>query len=236
VAILDVGATLVTGPSRGPASRIATRAGLDASGKAALREGLMTRPFATPQEVAEFAGSLEATAGELERAVLDVWFAQRNEAEPIAGAATALADLHAHGLRIAVISNIWKPYLDAVRSHFGEFLDEHVAPELQLFSFAEGHAKPAHDLFALALERADVAPSEAVMIGDSYAEDMTPAAALGIGTVWVLHRPYRERDDLVRVLNGEALAPSHVVSSIGEVTGDLVLSVLARSPHPADAR
>lgn len=236
LAILDIGATLVTGPSRGPASRIATSAGLDATRKAALREDLMTRPFASPGEVVGHADPLGGPAAErLDRAVREVWSAQRHESQPIEGAIRAVRDVHEHGLRLAVVSNIWEPYLESVREHLGALLDAHVAPELQLFSFREGYAKPAPELFLRALERAGVDPGEAVMIGDSYAEDIAPAAALGIATVWVLHRPQRELGDLTRVLNGEMPAPSRAIASIGELTGELAMSVLARSPGPVHA-
>ena len=234
--ILDIGATLVSGPTRGPASRIAARAGLDETRKLALREGLMTRPFTSPREVVAFTQALDGPIVEqLDRAVADVWHAQEREAEPIADAAEAVRRLHEHGLRLAVISNIWRPYLRSVRTHFGELFDAHVAPELQLFSFREGFAKPAPELFRRALERAGVAAADAVMIGDSYAEDIAPADALGIGTVWVLHRPQREVGDVARVLNCEARGASRTVRSISEVTVGLVASVLARSPASAHA-
>ena len=55
------------------------------------------------------------------------------------------------------------------------------------------------------------------MVGDSYAEDIEPAAALGMSTVLVLHRPRREAADLVRVLNGEAPRPSRTIQSIAEL-------------------
>lgn len=232
--ILDIGATLVSGPSRGPASRIATRTRLGETRKLALREALMTKPFASPREVVAFVQALDGPAIEqLDRAVQEVWDAQEREAEPIADAAEAVRRLHEHGLRLAVISNIWRPYLRSVRAHFGELLDAHVAPELQLFSFREGRAKPALELFRRVLELADVAAADAVMVGDSYAEDIAPADALGIGTVWVLHRPQREVGDLTRVLNREARGASRTVRSISDVTVGLIASVLARPPAPA---
>lgn len=236
LAILDLGATLVTGPARGPWSRIAERLGLDAMHKAALREALMTTPFERPEEVAAFLHARGAPGGAaIERAVAEVWSAQCTEAEPIAGAADALAGLRAHGIPLAVISNIWPPYLEAVRVHLGAFLDAHVAPELQLFSFRERCAKPAPELFRRVLERAGVAPAEAVMIGDSYAEDVEPAARLGIPTVWVLHRPQRERSDLTRVLNGEAPAPGRALAAIAGLTPDVLASALAPASRPVHA-
>jgi FMN phosphatase YigB (HAD superfamily) len=233
LAILDIGATLVTGPAQGPAARIAARAGLDATGKATLRYALMTRPFSSPEEVIAFAGALDGKSMEhLDDAIHDVWAAQQEESQPIVGAAKALLDLRESGFELAIISNIWRPYLSSVRRHYGPFFDEHVAPELQLFSFREGRAKPTLELFLRAVELAAVDPTMAVMIGDSFAEDIEPAAAVGIRTLWVLHRPQREVADLARVLNGEAHAPTRTVRSIAAVSGDLVASVLAHPTRP----
>jgi HAD superfamily hydrolase (TIGR01509 family) len=188
----------------------------------------MTTPFEHPDEVAAFLRARDSNLGaDLEQAVDEVWTAQRHEARPIAGAAEAVRALADSGLRIAVISNIWAPYLDAVRAHFGDFLDDRVDAALQLFSFRQGCAKPAPALFLRALEVAGVEPAAAAMIGDSYAEDIEPAALLGLRTVWLLHRPEREAADLERVSNGAAPTPSRTLNSIAELTPDLVAAALA---------
>lgn len=235
LAIVDLGATLVTGPARGPWSRIAERLSLAPAVKASLRDALLTRAFERPGEVAAFLRAAGAPNGaDVERAVEAVWTAQTREAEAIASAPAALERLRAAGLRLAVISNIWWPYLQSVRAHLGAVLDACVEPQLQLFSFREGAAKPSPELFRRALERAGAVPDEAVMIGDSYAEDVEPAARLGLATVWILHRPQREAADLVRVLNGEAPAPGRVLSSIADLTADTVAAAV-RHPSVADA-
>jgi HAD superfamily hydrolase (TIGR01509 family) len=208
LAILDIGATLVTGPPKGPAARIARRLGLDDEDKAALRQVLMSTPFTAPEEVS-------AHLGGGDQAIAEIWAAQEAEAHPIAGAADALERLRATGTRIALISNIWRPYLTSVRTHFGDFFDEHIPPELQLFSYREGHAKPAPEMFQRVCRAAGVQPQECVMVGDSYAEDIEPAAMLGMQTTWVLHRPDREAAHLARVRNHEAPQPSRVISAIG---------------------
>jgi FMN phosphatase YigB (HAD superfamily) len=74
------------------------------------------------------------------------------------------------------------------------------------------------------------------MIGDSYAEDIEPAAVLGLRTVWVLHRPAREAADLARVLNGDAPGPSRAVATIEQVTPELVLELTDAARPRANAR
>jgi HAD superfamily hydrolase (TIGR01509 family) len=218
--ILDIGAPLVTGPSRGPASRIAEGLGLDGAQKRALHAGLMTRPFEAPGEVAAFVSELGIEV-DPDHTVREVWEAQCTEARPIDGAAAALEGLRERGVRLALISNIWAPYLHAARACHGAFFDAHVAPELQLFSYREGIAKPAPELFERVLERAGVAPAEAMMVGDSYAEDIAPAAALGLRTTWVLHRPEREAEQLARVLNADAAPPTRAITAIADLPNEI---------------
>jgi FMN phosphatase YigB (HAD superfamily) len=91
--------------------------------------------------------------------------------------------------------------------------------------------KPDTEFFLHALREADVRPSDAIMVGDTYKNDILPAIELGMKTVWVLHRPDKERTALVQVLNGDAPAPSVTLSSIGELCADL-LRRLERDGNP----
>jgi HAD superfamily hydrolase (TIGR01509 family) len=206
--ILDIGSTLVTGPSSGPASRIARRLGLGDEQRRALHHALMTMPFASPREVAAFAGVAPG-------AVEEVWAAQEGEAEPLDGARAAIEQI-SEGSQIALVSNIWQPYLTSVERHLGDLFAAHVEPRLRLFSFREGHAKPAPVIFRRALARAGVAAEDAVMVGDSYREDIEPARALGMETVWVRSRPDKEPP--------AALAPGRTVASIAELAGSVALA------------
>lgn len=183
LAVLDIGGTLVTGPDRGPARRIAELAGLDDEQRRALHAALMTQPFEAPEQAAAFASHAFGPAAA--RATTEVWEAQLSEAEPVEGAPAALEALLDRGLRLALLSNIWRPYLDSVRHHLGPFFDEHIPEALQVFSFRVGLAKPDPRLFTRVLEAARVDPAGAVMIGDSYDKDIAPAAELGMGTVRV---------------------------------------------------
>jgi HAD superfamily hydrolase (TIGR01509 family) len=225
--VFDIGATLVAGPDAAPWSRLASELELKAAEKAMLRESLMTRAFLTAGELATFiADAVGIDVGASLPAIERLWGAQMGESRPLEGAARAIERLYAAGLRLAVISNIWLPYLASVRTHFGSLFDHCVAPELQLFSFEQGLAKPAPELFARVLERSRAKAGETVMVGDSYFEDIAPAVRLGMGTVWVLHRPERERPALTAVLNAEAPAPAVTVASIAELDAATVRRAL----------
>ena len=52
-------------------------------------------------------------------------------------------------------------------------------------SAEEGVSKPDKRIFELALQRAGCTAAEACMVGDRLDNDITPAAEMGMSTVWV---------------------------------------------------
>lgn len=116
--------------------------------------------------------------------------------------------------------------MSGVRKHFGQLFDHHVPREHQAFSYREGVAKPSGALLVRALDTWRSVPHLVVMVGDSYTEDIVPAANLTISTIWVLHRPAKEMSSIVRVLNGEAAGPSRAVSSVADVDADMIRSII----------
>jgi FMN phosphatase YigB (HAD superfamily) len=214
VIFIDVGATLVGADVQGPATRIGELLGLDRERRRALRKALMTTDFRGPGEVAEhLVGFLGVEAAAATDAARQIWDAQEDDARPLAGAPGALARL-AEGRRLGLISNIWRPYLESVRRSYGALFDAEIEPRLQLFSFELGLAKPDPEIFAEALRRAGVAPARAAMVGDSYDEDIAPAAALGMETVWVLTRPDDQAEVIAGVSEGTLPPPSLTVESL----------------------
>jgi HAD superfamily hydrolase (TIGR01509 family) len=225
--ILDIGATLVQGPARGPAGRIARALGLLPDQKTALHRDLMTMPFGGPDEVAAhvtrmFGGPTQPA----ERAVADVWAAQEVEPSPIGGALEAVAGLAHAGYPLALASNIWLPYLTGVRRHFGGFFDRWIPEPRQALSFRAGHKKPSPALFEAVLRAAGTPAHRAVVVGDSYRNDMAPAAALGARTVWVLHQPADELNHVVGVINRRLGPPSTTLCSIAELAPATIASVM----------
>ena len=218
--ILDIGSTLVTGPPRGPATRIAELAGAHKEAVQRIHGVLMTSDFSGPYEAAaalvEVAGVGET---ELVAAVASVWQSQRTDARPIPGAADALRRLVQGGTRLALLSDIWPPYLESVRASYGELFDQHIPSRLQLFSFREGIGKPSTELVSRLLNRAGVTPAAAVMVGDSYRKDVEPAVALGLGTVYI--RPHTAPAR-------EAPLAARRLPTVADLDLDLVTSVLDR--------
>lgn len=82
------------------------------------------------------------------------------------------------GCRLGLISN-FEGWLEEmlVELEVGHIFD------ISIISGLEGMEKPDPAIFALALERAGVAPADAVHVGDSPVMDVEPAAAAGIHAV-----------------------------------------------------
>jgi HAD superfamily hydrolase (TIGR01549 family) len=88
----------------------------------------------------------------------------------------AIEVLRAHGLRIGLISNGQRDLEEFARHHE---LDVDVA----VGSKSHGRTKPHASIFRHALAVLEVEPEEAVMVGDSYADDIEGARALGIRAI-----------------------------------------------------
>jgi HAD superfamily hydrolase (TIGR01662 family) len=94
----------------------------------------------------------------------------------------ALERLTASGVRIGVISNSHRP-LDAFLSHFE--LAQTISAAVS--SAEHGLMKPHPSIFHAALRRLNVAPADAVMVGDQVRHDVEGALRAGLRGVF-LHR------------------------------------------------
>ena len=84
-----------------------------------------------------------------------------------------LAVLRDAGLRIGLVSNGQRD-LEEFALHHGLDVDACVG------SFSHGRVKPHRSIFDAALAALDARPAEAAMVGDSYADDIEGARALGM--------------------------------------------------------
>lgn len=112
--------------------------------------------------------------------------------------------------RIGIVSN---NLLDEQRDKldfcgFGPFVDELIVSD------AFGVSKPDPALFRIALDRLDVGPGEAVMVGDSWAADIVGAHRAGIRAIW--YNPSRKPmpSGPTGVVEIQALVPASAIASI----------------------
>lgn len=95
--------------------------------------------------------------------------------DDVQGVLTELAD---RGFIIGVISNSHRS-LDAFKEHFS--LDDVISTAVS--SAEHGYMKPHRSIFETALERAGVAATQAIMVGDSLKADIEGALAVGMRAV-----------------------------------------------------
>ena len=88
----------------------------------------------------------------------------------------ALEALRAHGLRIGLVSNGQRDLDEFARHHS---LDVDVC----VGSLRHGRVKPHRSIFDAALAALEVVASDAAMVGDSYADDIEGARALGMRAI-----------------------------------------------------
>lgn len=91
-----------------------------------------------------------------------------------------LRELHGLGLRLGLISNSHR-CLASFQSHFE--LEGLIAAAIS--SSDHGYMKPHPSIFEAALRLLGVSPPEAIMVGDSYAQDIQGARRLGMRGVLV---------------------------------------------------
>ncbi len=87
-----------------------------------------------------------------------------------------LARLRAAGLRIGLVSNSARDVHEFARHH-GLDVDA------GLSSFQHGRTKPHASIFRAVLELLEVAPADAVMVGDQVADDIDGALAVGMQAI-----------------------------------------------------
>jgi putative hydrolase of the HAD superfamily len=166
---------------------------------------------------------LEGFGVEVDDAALDRFLAAEHAAwEPARqmGAQThALLDsLRDRGLATGLVSNAFDPgwllHGDLARMGLAERLDAAV------FSSEIGKRKPHPAIFEEVLTRLDVAPGEALFVGDRRYEDVRGAKELGMATVLAL---WFRADDDERGLDPdfEAFTPMDVLNVVRRLTNEI---------------
>ena len=90
----------------------------------------------------------------------------------------ALATLRSAGLRIGLVSNSARDVREFARHH-GLEVDAGIS------SFHHGRTKPHASIFRAVLDLLGIEPPEAVMVGDTIADDIEGAVALGMRAILV---------------------------------------------------
>jgi HAD superfamily hydrolase (TIGR01662 family) len=90
----------------------------------------------------------------------------------------ALAALRAAGLRIGLVSNSSRDVAEFARHH-------ELDVDAGISSFHHGRIKPHASIFRAVLDLLEVEPADSVMVGDTIADDIEGALALGMRAILV---------------------------------------------------
>ena len=172
------------------------RAGLTALGREGEAEEL-TRRFAAellprleapdaPATV-DYRAELQALLGESDETRLDAYLVAEHDAwapaTQLQAETHALLDaLHGLGLKLGLVANGWPETGKLLRRDLDRLgVSERL--DVAVFASDAGARKPERAIFEQALTALDVAPEQALFVGDRLVEDIQGAAALGLTTV-----------------------------------------------------
>ncbi|EFL53144.1 HAD-superfamily hydrolase, subfamily IA, variant 1 [Solidesulfovibrio fructosivorans JJ]] len=143
-------------------------------GAADCYQAIMTRDAT----LAEFAS--EAGLPQEEKTLLETHVAEEVRSMRLfPEVSQTLQALRGHGLKIAVVSNLAKPY----GAPFLELLP--FAPDARAFSYEVGARKPEAPIYRYAWEGLGCVPDELLMVGDSLQNDYQAPQALGLHALWL---------------------------------------------------
>lgn len=132
---------------------------------------------------------------------------------PFAGAIETLEEIHARGIRMALLTNGEAKYQRRSVERYG--LDRYF--DCIVIEGEFGVGKPDERVFLHAMQALSCSPGTTWMVGDSLEADIVPAVALGLHAVWVNadgvnspagaevrpHRVVGAIDELVEIVSGE---------------------------------
>ena len=161
-------------PARYPEARLAAVATLERHPELRHDEELW---FAFTERIVRGMGGDSDAARDLAVEMTRAWERSENfdlyeDVRPVLGT------LRGHGLKLGLVSNGGREIADFVAHH-------RLDVDCAIASRAHGWTKPHESIFLAALDRVDVDPADAAMVGDSVEDDIEGALALGMGAVLV---------------------------------------------------
>ncbi|MCH8744382.1 MAG: HAD family hydrolase [Chloroflexi bacterium] len=144
-----------------------------------------------------------SVTSDLARRIWEMASSVPKEFTPFGDTVTALSQLHADGYQLGIISNLRRDMSEICqRLGIGQYLDFVVSSE------DAGAEKPNASIFMAALERATVAPEEAVHVGDQHRSDVLGARAVGIHPVLIDRGGWHPNvNDCTKIATLDELAP-----------------------------
>jgi FMN phosphatase YigB (HAD superfamily) len=216
VIFFDIGQTLATGAEQSARRLLASRLRLNERETKVVGRLIMTYHITEPGQLAKMLGEIlpDKDLEWVHDAVDAVWSDQITCIREIPGASLLLASLKAMGVKLGLISNIWRPFYQGFCQRYPEMA---ALFDYAFLSYRVGEKKPSTGLYRTAVQATGRPASECWMVGDTYELDMEPALRVGMKALWILCRPERERALLVQALRGEKPAPHWAVEDLSGV-------------------
>jgi HAD superfamily hydrolase (TIGR01549 family) len=207
--LFDIGSTLVTGPEMSPSKEIAQLLEIDSCEVGKI---IMQNSFTSPDSLFDHFKTIwkELNSSDREK-IKTLWYRQEKDAKEIEGATETVQYCKQKGLKIGLISDIWKPYYKSFEKACPKIA---TLIDTAALSFQEGIKKPNTLLFTKALSALNTKPEETLIVGDTYKNDIEPAIKLGLRSVWILNRPDREIHDILNVINNISPKPDYAIEHI----------------------
>ena len=128
---------------------------------------------------------------------------------PVDGAAELLKEVRRRGARVVAVTN------NLVAEQERKLRDTGMRDLFDglVISEAAGVSKPDPAIFELALRTADVSAKEAIMLGDSWTNDVMGAVGAGVAAAWLDRRGAGRPDSAVEALALTSLRPANAVAA-----------------------
>ncbi|MCK5718118.1 MAG: HAD family hydrolase [Thiomargarita sp.] len=173
IIFFDIGGTIASNKIS-PVHFLLKELGLQQSCKDSLKKLLFTQHIDSPYTLNELLAEHFHT-GDTLSICKQLWHQQIHESYYINGALTAINCMKSRGYQVASITNIWEPFLIGL----------HDIPKPVFRSDIIGIMKPDVLLYTHILKVLNIAPSQAIMVGDDIENDIIPANSLGMKTILV---------------------------------------------------
>jgi len=134
------------------------------------------------------------------------WALHKRDFQLRPGVVDTLQALRERGLHVGMVSNIDEDQL----AHLLEIAGVRPFFDSLLSSEAAGACKPHAAIFEEALRRAGCAPGDALFVGDTLAQDIAGANAMGMRSVLIWHRDDKQP-------SYAEIRPTHVIRRIPEL-------------------
>lgn len=236
---IDIGDTLATGLPKSPGRTLCGMLKLDAFQAELLQIALFTTNATSPECYVDKIYSVFPMDRQfLLRKLRELWEDQLSNTRLIPRTIQTLQQLRTARIPVRLVSNIWPPFYLRFSSLFdlkhgyrmpGSLADitGFSGEAHHALSYRMGCMKPYDHFYEKALALGDFVldPANVVMVGDSYQNDIAPAARVGMKTVWIPTPKSLSNGAIAGVLNGTLPAPTATLASITELTPEFVTNI-----------